>query len=48
MKVWTFQNGSWGQPEVINEAFYTYVSGVSPAMVKIEFGKATPFVVVVR
>ena len=48
VKVWTFQNGSWGQPEVINEASYTYVSGVSPAMVKIEFGKATPFVVVVR
>ena len=48
VRVWTLQNGSWGQPETIDGTSYTYVPGVSPATVKIEFGRTNPFVMVFR
>lgn len=48
VRVWTLQNGSWGQPETIDGTSYTYVPGVSPATVKIEFGRTNPFVMIFR
>ena len=48
VKVWTLQNGAWNLTETLSEASYTYTSGSSPAMVKIEFGKTNPFTLVIR
>lgn len=48
VKVWTLENGAWVLSETIDGAAYTYTAGTSPATVKIEFGKANPFVLIVR
>ena len=48
VKVWTLENGAWVLSETIDGPAYTYTAGTSPATVKIEFGKANPFVLVVR
>ena len=48
VKVWTLENGAWVLSETIDGPAYTYTAGTSPATVKIEFGKANPFVMIVR
>ena len=48
VKVWTFENGSWGRPEIINEGSYTYDPASSPAKVMIEFGKINPLMMILR
>ena len=48
VKVWTLQNGAWTLSETLSEASYTYDAGSRDDIVKIEFGRTSPFVMVVR
>lgn len=48
VKVWTLRNGAWTLSETLPEASYTYDAGSRDDIVKIEFGRTSPFVMVVR
>ena len=48
VKVWTFRDGEWVRDANVDAPSYTYVAGTSPATVKIEFGRTSALVLVVR